>query len=194
MATDHSPAPGTTARPRSRANCVFAGILLLACGPVSAAADLGSEVAVPEHLSDGDEYIMATRQLVTAHGRLLFASKWTTQTAAADHNPPARAPRSPIPDRHSFFRVIRTAYPGPMQMPVRAATTCRAPAAPAIASQMCSCSDSVSISPLSVPPTDNPPGARSTNDKIRFRCKPLPTNATPSACSGPGTSRFSQGR
>lgn len=39
---------------------------------------LGQEIAVPHHLQDGDEFVMALPELL-AHGELLFSARWTAQ-------------------------------------------------------------------------------------------------------------------
>ena len=61
-----------------------AAILGLAAGaalspaPVSAAAELGQEVAIDRHLQDGEEYQIPLRALVR-HGGQLFNAMWTNQ-------------------------------------------------------------------------------------------------------------------
>ena len=41
-------------------------------------AQIGAEVAVPEHLADGEEFVLSTSELF-AHGALLFDAVWTDQ-------------------------------------------------------------------------------------------------------------------
>jgi cytochrome c peroxidase len=55
-----------------------APLLLPALGAPSAAAEIGREVSVERHLQDGEEFDLATRELV-AHGKLLFQAVWTDQ-------------------------------------------------------------------------------------------------------------------
>ena len=42
------------------------------------AAEIGSEVSVPHHLQDGEEFKISIRDLI-AHGEKLFKANWTSQ-------------------------------------------------------------------------------------------------------------------
>ncbi len=42
------------------------------------ATDIGQEVAVPQHLQDGEEFLITLPELI-AHGELLFGAMWTNQ-------------------------------------------------------------------------------------------------------------------
>jgi CxxC motif-containing protein (DUF1111 family) len=61
-----------------------AALLCASCGATdlatatqpSHAGDIGSEIAVPDHLADGDELHLATHALID-HGRSLFVANWT---------------------------------------------------------------------------------------------------------------------
>jgi len=58
----------------------LSGLAFLA-GSLAHGGDLGRELAVAEHLSDGDEFVLPTGELI-AHGKLLFDAQWTTQDGA----------------------------------------------------------------------------------------------------------------
>lgn len=55
---------------------VLAPLLALPC--VLGAAELGREVSIAQHLADGEEYEISTRELI-AHGQALFDARWTSQ-------------------------------------------------------------------------------------------------------------------
>lgn len=63
-----------------------------------AAANIGREVAVPEHLADGDEFRVSLHKLLE-HGKLLFEAKWTTQEGGM--RPLTKGTGSPIADPSS---------------------------------------------------------------------------------------------
>ena len=60
----------------------FLGIIL---APGSAQSNrqssIGREVAVPRHLEDGEEYLLAIANLIE-HGQRLFTANWTVQEGA----------------------------------------------------------------------------------------------------------------
>ena len=53
-------------------------VLALGCLSQPAVAQIGVEVAVPQHLQDGDEFVISTWALI-AHGNKLFTANWTGQ-------------------------------------------------------------------------------------------------------------------
>lgn len=61
-----------------RTGTVVVATLLVICSNTPLRAQLGSEVAVPTHLADGEEFTVGLDQLL-AHGRLLFEAVWTVQ-------------------------------------------------------------------------------------------------------------------
>jgi len=63
-----------------------------------AAANIGREIAVPEHLADGDEFRVPLRRLLE-HGKLLFEAQWTTQEGGL--RPLTKGTGSPIVDPSS---------------------------------------------------------------------------------------------
>jgi hypothetical protein len=83
-----------------------------------AGAQIGQEVAVPEHLADGDEFLISLDEL-NDHGELLFEAVWTDQEgggrpqtkgtggALADPGDPLLFPRNfnrlSAPDANSCF-------------------------------------------------------------------------------------------
>jgi hypothetical protein len=58
-------------------------------------AQLGREVAVPDHLQDGDEYGLSLKDLV-AHGQKLFEANWTVQEGAG--RPLSKGTGAPLSD------------------------------------------------------------------------------------------------
>ena len=59
--------------PGALALVVFGGSILQSSG-----AEIGWEISVPNHLPDGQEYQVSTKQLIE-HGQLLFSANWTYQ-------------------------------------------------------------------------------------------------------------------
>ena len=78
--TPPGPRPETVRSTPERFRGLLSGLALLA-GSLAHGGDLGRELAVAEHLSDGDEFVLPTDELI-AHGKLLFDAKWTTQDGA----------------------------------------------------------------------------------------------------------------
>jgi cytochrome c peroxidase len=70
-------------RPEFGRRRLISWVLVLATTPVLAAqaAEIGREVAVPEHLANGEEFALPPDELV-AHGRKLFKARWTVQDGA----------------------------------------------------------------------------------------------------------------
>ncbi len=70
------------APPATLVACLASGSVLAAQVPAPdvdiAAAHIGREIAVPEHMRDGDEFRVSQRRLLE-HGKLLFDAPWTTQ-------------------------------------------------------------------------------------------------------------------
>ncbi len=62
---------------------------------VVAGAQIGQEVAVPEHLADGDEFVISTEEL-NDHGELLFEAVWTGQEGGG--RPQTKGVGTPLAD------------------------------------------------------------------------------------------------
>lgn len=58
---------------------LLAAVIGLGAGVATVhATDIGKEVAIPQHLADGDEYVVPL-DLLISHGRDFFAANWTIQ-------------------------------------------------------------------------------------------------------------------
>lgn len=81
------------------ARIVFAvlfGATLAACAAAGPPPELGREVAVRRHLSDGEEFNLSLPALL-AHGRALFAANWTSQEGSG--RPLTKGTGAPLADR-----------------------------------------------------------------------------------------------
>ncbi|MDQ3334183.1 MAG: thiol oxidoreductase [Myxococcota bacterium] len=72
-------------------------------------AAIGSEVSVPRHLVDGQEFQLSKRRLI-AHGQLLFAAVWTPQEGGGrpftkGNGDPLTDPSSPLVFPRNFNRI-----------------------------------------------------------------------------------------
>jgi cytochrome c peroxidase len=81
----------------------------LALCTVASAQQIGREVSVPNHLSDGEEYLVGTRTLL-AHGKRLFEAMWTTQEGGGrpltkGNGAPISDPTSPLVFPRAFNRI-----------------------------------------------------------------------------------------
>jgi len=59
------------------------GVCVFGYGALAAldSSQIGREVAIPEHLQNGDEYVLSTRELID-FGKKLFMARWTSQEGA----------------------------------------------------------------------------------------------------------------
>lgn len=64
----------------------------------SAHSEIGEEVAVENHLEDGDEFIISQKELIE-HGRLLFEANWTIQEGGG--RPQTKGVGAPLSDPSS---------------------------------------------------------------------------------------------
>lgn len=81
---------------------------LALCAAVSA-QQIGREVSVPNHLNDGEEYLVGTRALL-AHGQRLFEAMWTNQEGGGrpltkGNGAPVSDPTSPLVFPRAFNRI-----------------------------------------------------------------------------------------
>lgn len=84
-------------------------------------SQIGTEVAIPVHLQDGDEYQRSAPQLVE-FGRKLFTARWTIQEGAG--RPRTKGTGMPLADEQSplvfprnFNRISGTRYEFVQRMP-----------------------------------------------------------------------------
>ena len=92
-------------------NCApLTAIFALALAAAGArAADIGREVAIPEHLQDGEEFVVPVEMLIS-HGRDFFAASWTVQEGGGrplskGTGPPLADPGDPLVFPRNFNRV-----------------------------------------------------------------------------------------
>ena len=64
--------------PLSRATCLGLILASLVNAPLGRTAEIGREVSIARHLSDGEEFNVSLRQLLQ-HGKSLFTAAWTEQ-------------------------------------------------------------------------------------------------------------------
>ncbi|MBI3819965.1 MAG: thiol oxidoreductase [Planctomycetes bacterium] len=80
--------------PRNISSLLFGG-LALAGIPTIANAQIGKEVAIPTHLSDGQEFLIRTGVLID-HGKHLFSANWTGQEGGG--RPMTKGTGNPLAD------------------------------------------------------------------------------------------------
>ena len=76
-------------------------VFILSCASLLRGSDdpqIGTEVAIPAHLQDGEEYQRSIRQLVD-FGRKLFMARWTIQEGAG--RPKTKGTGAPLTDEQS---------------------------------------------------------------------------------------------
>ena len=85
-------------RPRRRLAALSATFVALAAFGESRSPQLGSEVAIPVHLQDGEEFTTPIEQLIR-YGARLFSAKFTVQEGAG--RPQSKGTGAPISDPSS---------------------------------------------------------------------------------------------
>ena len=70
-------------------------LVLFTLAALAPAQQIGSEVSVPKHLADGDEYTVSLKELLE-HGKLLFDAQWTSQEGSG--RPLTKGTGAPIAD------------------------------------------------------------------------------------------------
>ena len=99
-------------KPLFASSLVLAGTMVLATDAIADPPDtpiIGREVAVPQHLQDGEEHELSLKKLL-AHGALLFGANWTNQEGGGrpltkGTGGPLSDPDSPLVFPRNFNRV-----------------------------------------------------------------------------------------
>jgi hypothetical protein len=104
---------------------------------------IGREVAIPEHLQNGQEVLISLTTLLN-FGKDLFTANWTVQEGQGDLLRKALGLRRgfPIQRRRCFFLAISTAFRLQTLTLARAVTMFRSPVAQVTLSPTSSCSGS----------------------------------------------------
>lgn len=84
-------------------------LLLFVAGPLMSQSTLGREVAVARHMTDGEEFRLSLKELVS-YGNLLLSASWTVEEGGGrpltkGTGKPLSDPSSPLVGPHAFNRI-----------------------------------------------------------------------------------------